>query len=156
MLRKIFTWFASPHQGGETVYRVREVWMYGHLDQKTWCVSHRPVLVFRKASDGMFWGLPLMNAGTVEKPMYVPRLKNGKKVSSLSQMRTLKAERLVQRLGQAEEKEFAILTNAVLRRLAETLPAPKKVRRERVYRVQKSAPRVLSPFSPAYALQPRA
>ena len=160
-MKKILTWFASPHGvTTEPPYKAREIWMYGHVDPKTWRVAERPVLVFRKATDGMFWGLPLTNIGSDRKPLYVPRLKNGKKVSAFSQMRTLKAERLVKRLGEADEKEFGVLATTVVRRLVETMGAPKPARAERAYHAPKRArsqyQSVRSPFSPVYTLQPRA
>ncbi len=144
----------------EPAYSSREVWSYRHVDPTTRRVSEKPVLVFRKATDGMFWGLPLTNIGKKGKPLYVPRLKNGKKVSALSQMRTLKAERLLRRLGKAGEKEFGALSTAIVRLLAETTPLQAPIVQRRVQRkVLAVRPRyqhtLPSPFSPVYILQPR-
>ena len=145
----------------ELAYKAREVWSYAHTDPSSGRVSERPVLVFHRGSDGMFWGLPLATTRVKGKTVYVPRHKNGKKVSALSQMRTLKAGRLVRRLGKAGEKEFSALNIAILRLLA---LAPLKERSTRVERVQEiqTQPRARvryarplpSPFSP-YMLQTR-
>ena len=159
MFKKIISWFSSSHQANEPIYRSREIWSYTHFDPKTRGASGRPVLIYRKASDGMFWGLPLTNVGRNGKTLYVPRLKNGKKVSALSQMRTLQAGRLVRRLGKAGEKEFSALSTAIVRLLAETTPVQAPVVRK-VYKrpmpvrahFQRAVP---SPFSPVYILQPR-
>ena len=159
MITKIISWFTSPHEVNvEPIYKAREVWVYTHVDPKTRRATERPVLVFRKASDGMFWGLPLTNVGRNGKSLYVPRLKNGKKMPILSQMRTLKAERLMQRLGVAGEKEFAAVNGAIVRLLAETQPAKPRVRAERIYHMRttpKYTRALPFPFSPVYILQPR-
>jgi hypothetical protein len=161
MVKKIISWFMAPHGVNvEPMYKSREVWSYQHIDPTTRRTSERPVLVFRKASDGMFWGLPLTNVGRNGKTLYVPRLKNGKKMPILSQMRTLKAERLVRRLGVAGEKEFGAVNTAILRLLAPAQPAKtvKKVRAERMYHIRTPLPRqprTLSPLAPIYILQPR-
>ena len=163
MIKKIISWFSSSHEANEPIYKSREIWSYTHFDPKTRRASGRPVLIYRKASDGMFWGLPLTNVGKKGKPLYVPRLRNGKKVSALSQMRTLKAERLVRRLGKAGEKEFGALSTAIVRLLAETTPVQALVVQRRVQRKVITHPRyerampspLSSPFAPVYILQPR-
>ena len=152
--------FSAEVEAAQPAYASREVWSYRHVDPTTKRVTQRPVLVFRKASDGMFWGLLLTNVGRNGKTLYVPRLKNGKKVSVLSQMRTLKAERLVKRLGKAGEKEFGALSTAIVRLLAETTPiqAPvvvRKVQRKALPVRQQYGRMLPSPFSPIYVLQPR-
>jgi hypothetical protein len=156
MVKKILSWFVSLHDVKvEPIFKAREIWSYTHIDPKTHRVFERPVLIYHKASDGMFWGLPLQKAHKNGKALYVPRLKNGKKVPILSQMRTLKAERLMQRLGVAGEKEFSAVNSSIVRLLAPI--QQKKVSRERIYRVRTQLPRsrVLSPLSPVYILQPR-
>ena len=155
--KKLFT---AETETSQPAHSSREVWSYRHIDPATRRVTQKPVLIFRKASDGMFWGLPLTNVGRNGKTLYVPRLKNGKKVSALSQMRTLKAERLVKRLGKAGEKEFSALSTAIVRLLAGTVPvqAPVVVRKvqRKVVPMQVRYPRAIpSPFSPIYILQPR-
>jgi len=166
MVKKILSWFAGSREINiEPIYKTREVWVYTHIDPVTRRTSEKPVLIFRKASDGMFWGLPLTATRAKGKTIYVPRLKNGRKVSPLAQMRTLKAERLVKRLGEASEKEFNALRSIVVRRLAEAVPTKKPVRVEQTYRVrtqatpiryQRALPSPLSsPFAPVYILQPR-
>ncbi len=155
MITKIFSWFTGSEEANvEPFYRSREVWSYQHTDPRTGRLSTRPVLVYRKASDGMFWGLLLMKAKVRGNTIYVPRTQSGKKVSALSQMRTLKAGRLVHKLGTAGEKEFAALNNSIVRLLADS--APVKVKKARVV----AAParqhyNTVSPFSPVYILQPR-
>lgn len=156
MVKKILSWFTSPHEVKvEPIFRAREIWSYTHVDPKTHLVFERPVLIYRKATDGMFWGLPLQNVGKGGKTLYVPRLRNGKRISALSQMRTLKAERLMHRLGVAGQKEFSALNASIVRLLAPV--QPKKVRGERIYHVRKAPhySRALSPLSPVYILQPR-
>lgn len=158
MVKKIISWFMAPHGVNvEPMYKSREVWSYQHIDPTTRRTSERPVLVFRKASDGMFWGLPLQNVGRNGKTLYVPRLRNGKKLPILSQMRTLKAERLVRRLGVAGEKEFGAVNAAILRLLAPVQPQKPVRRRERIYSIRTPLPRTraLSPISPVYILQTR-
>lgn len=156
MIKKIVSWFTKEEANVEPFYTSREVWTYQHTDPQTKRVSTRPVLIFRKASDGMFWGLPLTKTKQRGKVLYVPRLRNGRRVSALSQMRTLKAARLVHKLGTAGEREFATLNNSILRLLAET--APVKSKKPRVYvqparvRYERTLP---SPFAPVYILQPR-
>lgn len=153
MIKKLFSWFnaeGAKDVNVELFYRSREVWSYTHIDSRTRHISVRAVLVYRKASDGMFWGLPLTKAHLHGKVIYVPREWNKKKVSALSQMRTLKASRLVQKLGVAGEREFAVLHNSIVRLLADTAPTP--TRKPRVYvrprRVEPAIP------SPLYVLQP--
>jgi len=155
MIKQLFSWFIGSREANvEPIFKSREVWSYQHIDPKTRRVTQKPVLIFRKASDGMFWGLPLTNVGREGKTLYVPRLKNGKKMPILSQMRTLKAERLMRRLGVAGEKEFAAVSSAVVRLLAQTALVQAPIRRERMYRVR-SAPRSRPVMSPIYIAQPR-
>lgn len=156
MFTNIFSWFGTKEEKAEPSYHSREVWSYRHIDPRTRKASLRPVLVYRKASDGMFWGLPLKKTARNGKPLYVPRGVAGKKVSALSQMRTLKASRLARKLGEAGEKEFAALNSSILRMLAEMAPAPKRARVVPQLRVQpRRVERPLSPFQPVYILQPR-
>mgnify|MGYP003394788232 CR=1 FL=1 len=156
MFKKAITWFVGTKVANvEPFYQSREVWSYTHIDPQTKQVGEKPVLVFRKASEGMFWGLPLAKTKRNGKVLYVPRLRNGKKVPALSQMRTLKAARLVRKLGTADAKEFGALNNAVVRVLAQ--PMPVKVSKPRLVtparpRYERALP---SPFSPIYILQPR-
>jgi hypothetical protein len=156
MIKKILNLFTGVVAANvEPFYRAREVWSYRHVDPSTRKVSTRAVLVFRKASDGMFWGLPLTKTSVNGKVLYVPRRADAK-TSALSQMRTLKAERLVKKLGAAGEKEFTTLASSIVRMLAQDVPTPKQERvrpRARTY-VVKPAMRTLSPFS-IYTLQPR-
>lgn len=145
----------------EPLYASREVWLYRHIDPKTRQATDKPVLVFRKASEGMFWGLPLSNVRRKGKPLYVPRMRNGKRLSPLSQMRTLKAERLVRKVGKADEKEFAALSRAIVRLLVENDPVlrmqsrPRRVPTmpvvARVVRTNRPQPHIV----PAYIFQPR-
>ena len=153
MIQKLFSWFVSEGEkevNVEPFYRSREVWSYTHIDPRTRRTSTRAVLVYRKASDGMFWGLPLAKATARGKVIYVPRQWSTKKVSALSQMRTLKASRLVHKLGVAGEREFSILHNSIVRLLAEAAPTP--TRKPRVYAHPRRTERTLS--SPLYVLQP--
>ncbi|HWO07610.1 MAG TPA: hypothetical protein VNM40_03425 [Candidatus Paceibacterota bacterium] len=155
MMQTIFSWFRKEGADLEPSYRSREVWTYTHIDPVTRQTSKRPVLIYRKASDGMFWGLPLTKVRINGRATYVPRLKNGRKVSALSQMRTLKASRLVRKLGTAGEKEFATLHNSIVRLLAETAPVQKQRKNfgaPKTMRVRYGGP---SPLSPIYILQPR-
>jgi hypothetical protein len=158
MIKKLFSWAMGAQTKIEPLYASREVWLYQHTDAKTGARTHKPVLVFRKASEGMFWGLPLSNVGHKSKPLYVPRIKNGKRLSPLSQMRTLKAERLVRKLGKAEEKEFAALSRAVIRLLVENDPILRYENRPRRRHAVSAMPRTTHSrqhFVPAYIFQPR-
>lgn len=158
MVNTILSWFVGPHDiKVEPIFKVREVWSYTHIDPRTQRVVERPVLVYRKATDGMFWGLPLQNVGKNGKKLYVPRMRNGKKVSALSQMRTLKVDRLVRRLGVAGEKEFGALNASIVRLLAPERPKNIVRRREQIYSIRTPLPRsrTVSPISPVYILQPR-
>lgn len=135
MIQNLFSWFTSSQEVKTgPIYKVREVWAYASIDPRTRRVMEHPVLIYRKASESMFWGLPLSRMRRNGRPIYVPRLRNGKKVSALSQMRTLKAGRLVRRLGVAGEKEFAALNSSIVRLLAEMEPA-----KHRAVRVKTSA-----------------
>lgn len=154
MIRQFFTWFTSPHDAlVEPLYKVREVWMYAHIDPQTRRVTECPVLIYRRASDGMFWGLLLSNVGTRGKKLYVPRLRNGRKGSPLSEMRTLKAERLIRRVGVASEQEFGTLTASIIRRLVHTEVSP-TVRLAQQYARTRRAPRTYV-FGNPYTLVPR-
>lgn len=156
MMKQIISWFTAPKElNVEPFYSAREVWSYQHTDPQTKRVSTRAVLVFRKASEGMFWGLPLTKTKVHGKTLYIPRLRNGKKVSALSQMRTLKAARLVHKLGTAGEKEFAALNNSIVRLLADTAPVKVKKARVAVAPLRPRYERTVSPFAPIYVLQPR-
>lgn len=159
MISNILSWFGSKEAQIGPAFHAREVWLYRHIDPRTRRASTRPVLVYRKASDGMFWGLPLVKTTLSGKAHYVPRLVNGKRVPILSQMRTLKASRLTQKLGTAGEREFATLNKSILRMLVEMTPVPVKRPRVAVHPrlVQpRRIERTLSPFQPVYILQPRA
>lgn len=152
-MQKIFSWFTRKDLNVEPFYRAREVWTYTHIDPVTKRSSTRPVLIYRKASDGMFWGLPLAKATLNGRVTYVPRLRNGKKVSALSQMRTLKASRLVHRLGTAGEKEFALLHNSIIRLLAESTPI--HTQKQLAYHYPRRERALPSLMPPVYILQPR-
>lgn len=154
MIKKLFSWFGKEENKVhvEPFYRSREVWSYTHVDPRTRHASVRPVLVYRKASDGMFWGLPLVKVNVRGRVMYVPR-QGGKKVSALARMRTLKASRLVQKLGTAGEREFTVLHNSIMRLLADTAPV---AQRSRIYTHPRRVPKAVpSPFAPVYILQSR-
>ncbi len=158
MFTNILSWFGTKEVQTGPAYSAREVWLYRHIDPRTRHASTRPVLVYRKASDGMFWGLPLVKTTQSGKAHYVPRLVNGKRVPILSQMRTLKAARLTQKLGTAGEREFTTLNKSILRMLAEMTPAPVKRQRAIVqprFVQPRRIERTLSPFQPVYILQPR-
>jgi len=158
MFTNILSWFGTKESHSGPAFSAREVWLYRHIDPRTRRTSTRPVLVYRKASDGMFWGLPLVKTTRNGKAHYVPRLVNGKRVPILSQMRTLKAARLTQKLGQAGEKEFATLNASILRMLADMTPTPTKRSRaiaQPRFVQPRRIERTLSPFQPVYILQPR-
>lgn len=156
MFTNILSWFGTKEAQTGPTYNAREVWLYRHIDPKTRRVSTRPVLVYRKASDGMFWGLPLAKTTRNGKAHYVPRLVNGKRVPILSQMRTLKAARLTQKLGTAGEREFATLNKSIVRLLVDTVPVKTQKYRAPIQPLQpRRTERTLSPFQPVYILQPR-
>lgn len=68
---------------------------------------NRPVLVIKKFSAGMCWGIPL---STTEKrgKYYLPiRLNTGTSVALLSQLRTFDTSRFNNKIGMVSETEFA-------------------------------------------------
>ncbi|MFA6304640.1 MAG: type II toxin-antitoxin system PemK/MazF family toxin [Patescibacteria group bacterium] len=104
----------------EKLFREREVWWCslganvgfeqdGKHDQ-----FERPVLVLRKFSKGMFWGLPLTSRPK-QGPFYMLfDLKNTPATILMSQLRVLSSKRLIRRIGKISSKTFLTIQMGIV------------------------------------------
>ncbi len=106
-------------QGKGKLYRAQEVW---------WCslgsnvgvetdgkqdLFQRPVLVFRKFNQDMFWGLPMTLKQKGNRPFYFSFTFQGKQqVIVLSQLRSLSSKRLIRHMGKLSDNQFAVVDAA--------------------------------------------
>jgi hypothetical protein len=138
MIKQLFTWFKSPAQKREVLFRAQEIW---------WCSldggTEGPVLVFRKFNSGAFWGLPLSaRTNGKEAPLYMLASLQGKSQAALSRMRTLDSSQLVRRVGKISSRQFSVLNSKVVNLLQETDPS--RVRMAvRTHKVRSANPRTL-------------
>ena len=73
----------------------------------------RPVLIFKKFNDEIFWGIPLTHSPKRDK-YYFSLRENVHSVAILSQIRLLDAKRLQWRMGRIDTKTFKALKNAFI------------------------------------------
>ena len=111
------------------LFRAQEIW---------WCslganvgvetdgkddLFQRPVLVFRKFNQDMFWGFPITSKPKKHKPFYFLFSLNGlEQIAVLSQMRVLSSKRLIRRVGKLGNAEFRELNGAFLKFIQKTDP----------------------------------
>lgn len=148
----------KPKREREVKYRTQEIW-WCSVPSSTDAAAERPVLVFRTLGTDTFWGLPLTSrASGKETPFYfLTSLKGTNRAGTLSQMRMLRKDQLVRRLGKISDRQFATVNLAVMEFLAETNPV-KPVRQIRPARMRTPLPRnpryaQLPAFKPAYTLK---
>ena len=133
MLKDFFRWHslkAKIDQGRHQVlFRPREIWWcsiganVGVEENGKHALFERPVLIFRRFNDEMFWGLPLTSKIKTDKPFYFTfSLHQRSQTALLSQMRVLSSKRLVRRLGKVSDSQFATLNKAVVNFITETDP----------------------------------
>ena len=101
------------------MYRAQEVWWCSlganvgvETDGKNeW--FERPVLVFRKFSKHMFWGLPMTTKVQKQGPFYVSVSLFGEdQIVMLSQLRVLSPKRLIRRMGKLSDEQFLAVNRA--------------------------------------------
>lgn len=82
----------------------------------------RPVLIFRKFNNEMFWGLP-MTSQQKEGVFYFSFPLHGEdRTAILSQLRMLSAKRLIRRMSKMSDKQFKLLEDSLMRLIKETDP----------------------------------
>lgn len=160
MFKRINAWLAKkPEAPRKVAYRTREIW-WCSFPTPTDAGAERPVLVFRTLGTDTFWGLPLTSrASGTETPFYfLNSLRGENRTTALSQMRMLRSEQLIRRLGRISDRQFDIVNVAIMEFLAETNPV-RPARQVRPSRVRTPLPRtarqkpVISPFQPSYTLK---
>jgi mRNA-degrading endonuclease toxin of MazEF toxin-antitoxin module len=156
MFKHISHWFSKPKYHKKVAYRAQEIW-WCSVPSATDAAAERPVLVFRTLGTETFWGLPLTSrASTKEKPFYfLASLKGVHRTAALSQMRMLRSDQLLRKLGKISDRQFASVNVAVMEFLAETNPV-RPTRAVRPTRVRTPLPRpALTPrsFQPTYTLK---
>src|SRR3989344_5939064 len=108
MFKHISHWFSKPKYPRKVAYRAQEIW-WCSVPSATDAAAEKPVLVFRTLGTDTFWGLPLTSrASTKEKPFYfLASLKGVHRTAALSQMRMLRSDQLVRKLGKISDRQFA-------------------------------------------------
>jgi mRNA-degrading endonuclease toxin of MazEF toxin-antitoxin module len=161
MFKHISHWFSKPkYHPKKVAYRAQEIW-WCSVPSATDAAAERPVLVFRTLGTDTFWGLPLTSrANTKEKPFYfLASLRGAHRTAALSQMRMLRTDQLIRKVGKISDRQFASVNVAVMEFLAETNPVrPARVRRSIRKPVQLRTPlprttRSALPFQPVYTLK---
>jgi mRNA-degrading endonuclease toxin of MazEF toxin-antitoxin module len=74
----------------------------------------RPVLVFKKFNDEIFWGIPLTHSPKRDK-YYFSLRENPHSTAILSQIRLLDAKRLQWRMGRVDVRTFTALQHTFIR-----------------------------------------
>jgi mRNA-degrading endonuclease toxin of MazEF toxin-antitoxin module len=142
----------------EVNYRAQDIW-WCSVPSATDAAAERPVLVFRTLGTDTFWGLPLTSrASGKETPFYfLTSLKGANRTGTLSQMRMLRKDQLIRKLGRISDRQFATVNLAVMEFLAETNPVKptKQIRPSRMRTPLPRTPRYaqLPAFKPAYTLK---
>jgi mRNA interferase MazF len=108
------------------MYREREVWWcslgknIGHEEDGKNALFERPVLILRKFSTDMFWGIPLTSKLKVGKYYFRVKLRDQDSTIILSQLRTLSSKRLIRRMGKISLESFSQVEDKVLGLINET------------------------------------
>jgi mRNA interferase MazF len=77
----------------------------------------RPVLVFKKFNNALFWGIPLSTTQNRGKYYFDFEFKDSTSVAILSQLRLIDAKRLDRKIGKMEKVEFQKLKTRVIEML---------------------------------------
>lgn len=159
MFKQLSHIFSKKPQPQKKSYRSQEIW-WCSVPSATDAAAERPVLVFRSLGTDTFWGLPLTSrASTKEAPVYfLASLRGTNRTATLSQMRMLRSDQLIRKLGKISDRQFANVNVAVMEFLAETNPAKKAARQIRPARLRTPLPRArrympLPAFKPTYTLK---
>ena len=84
----------------------------------------RPVIIFRRFNEDMFWGLPMTSQSKIKKPFYSAiTFHDHEQIVILSQIRVLSSKRLIRRLGKLSDNQFAILEKSFEEFLKQTDPS---------------------------------
>lgn len=134
MFKDFFKWHTVKSKIDQTSHRIlfrpQEIWWCSiganvgvETDGKN-VLFERPVLVFRKFGEHMFWGLPLTSQIKRDKPYYFTFSlhKKNNQTAVLSQMRVLSSKRLLRRLGKVSDAQFVTLNKAVTNFIIKTDP----------------------------------
>ncbi len=133
MFKDFFKWHTlkstiekGPHR---VFFRPKEIWWcsiganVGVEENGKHALFERPVLVFRKFGEHMFWGLPLTSQIKQNKNFYFTfSLHQKSQTALLGQMRVFSSKRLVRRLGKVSDAQFVALNKAIVRLIHETDP----------------------------------
>jgi len=133
MFKDFFKWHTlkakidkGPHQ---VLFRPQEIWWcsigtnIGVEEDGKHALFERPVLVFRKFGERMFWGLPLTSKIKKDKHFYFMfSLHQKSQTALLSQMRVMSSKRLIRRLGKISDAQLVALNKAITRFITETDP----------------------------------
>ncbi|MDQ3014624.1 MAG: type II toxin-antitoxin system PemK/MazF family toxin [bacterium] len=82
----------------------------------------RPVLIFRKFNNEMFWGLPITSKIKNGKFYFIFKLHNQERSILLSQIRIWSSKRLIRRISKISDKQFHHLNNAFIFLINKTDP----------------------------------
>lgn len=77
----------------------------------------RPVLVFKKFNNALFWGIPLSTTQNRGKYYFDFEFKDSISVAILSQLKLFDAKRLDRKIGKMEKAEFQKLKSIVIEML---------------------------------------
>lgn len=100
-------------------FKEREIWWcsigvnVAHEQDGKNATFNRPVLVVRKFSRFMFWGVPLSTVAK-ENPFYIPiELQDMTRYAMISQLRTFASKRLEDKIARVPESDFQIVVQAI-------------------------------------------
>ncbi len=85
---------------------------------------HRPVLIFKKFNNDIFWGIPLSTKNKDNKYYVKVLLKDVEQSVIISQLRTLDSKRLYMYIGSISVEDFDKIENKVIN-LIKFKPEPK-------------------------------
>lgn len=113
----------------EVLFRPQEIWWCAigtnigvEVDGKN-NFFERPVLIFRKLNNEMFWGLPLTTRMRQKMLSHIEITVHGKtQFVILSQLRVLSTKRLIRRLTKISDHQFAIINESFVNYIYKTDP----------------------------------
>jgi len=102
------------------LFQEREIWWcsigqnIGHEEDGKNQLFERPVLIFHKFNNEMFWGVAITSKEKYGKYDYLFSFRGRKRTLLLSQLRIFSAQRLIRRIGKIKMAKFIRIRNAYI------------------------------------------
>ncbi|MEI6042199.1 MAG: type II toxin-antitoxin system PemK/MazF family toxin [bacterium] len=125
MFKKFIDWMHSKKridskERAETVIKEREVYWcslgenIGDEENGKGTVFRRPVLIFKKFNNRIFWGIPMSTKNKVNIYYLKVKLRDMEQSVMLSQLRILDTKRLDTKIGYLSEGDFIKIQNSIM------------------------------------------